>query len=175
MEAEQAFQNAIRLDAENPFAYARLADLLAKNPARASEAQSHIAKALGLRPHSEWYQDLFSELCGKSPADWQRVLPTLAAWCAANPKGTPVFDFTVEGFLQYARLTKPADAQALLQALPDPNPFETLLDTFRAHADREHLNRLAPERRAVVLELLKRLDGSGGTPPLETPIPSKPE
>ena len=65
---------------------------------------------------------------------------------------------------------------ALLQSLPDSSPFETLLDTFRAHADREHLNRLAPERRAVVLELLKRLDGSGGAPPLRRPIrPSRNE
>jgi hypothetical protein len=90
-------------------------------------------------------------------ADWQIVLPRLAAWCTANPKNTKVFDFTVDGFLQYARLTKPADAVALLEALPDSSPFETLMDTFRAHADREHLNRLAPERQAVVIALLNRL------------------
>jgi hypothetical protein len=41
------------------------------------------------------------------------------------------------------------------------------MDAFRAHADREHLNRLAPERQAVVIELLNRLsapkdEGSGG-------------
>jgi hypothetical protein len=75
----------------------------------------------------------------------------------ANPKNTKVFDFTVDAFLQYARLTKPADALALLQALPDTSPFETLMDAFRARADREHLNRLAPERQAVVIELLNRL------------------
>ena len=85
------------------------------------------------------------------------MLPGVVAWCSANPKSTKVFDFTVEGFLQYARLTKPADALALLQTLPDTSPFETLMDAFRAHADREHLNRLAPERRAIVIELLNRL------------------
>ncbi len=53
---------------------------------------------------------------------------------------------------------KPAAAMALLEALPDPSPFETLMDAFRAHADREHLNRLATERRVVVLEHLKRHD-----------------
>ena len=74
----------------------------------------------------------------------------------ANPKNTQVFDFTVAGFFQYARLTKPAAALALLQTLPDTSPFETLMDAFRAHADREHLNRLAPERQAVVIELLNR-------------------
>jgi len=55
------------------------------------------------------------------------------------------------------RLAKPADPMGILEALPNPRPFETLMDTFRAHAKREHLNPLAPERRAVVLELLKRL------------------
>jgi hypothetical protein len=103
-------------------------------------------------------------LCGNTSADWQAVLPGLAAWCAANPKNTQVFDFTVTGFLQYARLTKPADAMALLQALPDASPFETLMDAFRAHADREHLNRLAPERQAVVIELLNRLSTASGQP-----------
>ena len=74
-----------------------------------------------------------------------------------NPKNAEVFDFTVNGFLQYARLTNPADALALLETLPNLTPFETLMDVFRAHADQEHLNRLAPERRAVVIELLNRL------------------
>ncbi len=46
---------------------------------------------------------------------------------------------------------------ALLEALPDTSPFKTVVDTFRTHADREHLNRLAPDRRALVLELLERL------------------
>jgi hypothetical protein len=45
----------------------------------------------------------------------------------------------------------------MLDALPDPAPFETLRDAFRAHANREHLNRLAPERRVLAIELLKRL------------------
>lgn len=41
------------------------------------------------------------------------------------------------------------------------NEAETLMDTFRARTEREHLNRLAPERRALVIELLKRLSGEG--------------
>jgi hypothetical protein len=43
---------------------------------------------------------------------------------------------SLHGFLQYARLTKLADAMALLEALLDPSPFETLMDTSRVHADR---------------------------------------
>jgi cytochrome c-type biogenesis protein CcmH/NrfG len=157
-EAEQALRRAIQLDPADAYSYFRLAQLLTRDPARNSEARSYIVRALQLAPDQKWYQILFAKLCGDTSADWQSVLPSLAARCSANPKNAELFDFTVDGFLQYARLTKPADAIALLEALPDPSPFETLLDTFRAHADREHLNRLAPERRAVVLELLKRLN-----------------
>jgi tetratricopeptide (TPR) repeat protein len=156
LEAEQAFRRAIQLEPADAYAESNLAQLLAKDPARISEARSHIAIAVQLKPDSEWSQMLFNEICGNTPTDWQLVLPGLAAWCAANPKNIKVFDFTVDGFLQYARLTKPADALALLQTLPDAHPFETLMDAFRAHADREHLNRLAPERQAVVIELLNR-------------------
>jgi hypothetical protein len=110
-----------------------------------------------LDPNNKWHQILFTELCGDISGDWQIMLPTLAAWCAANPKNDKVFDFTVNGFLQYARLTSPAEALALLETLPNITPFETLMDIFRAHANRDHLNRLAPERRALAIELLNRL------------------
>jgi tetratricopeptide (TPR) repeat protein len=163
-EAEHALKRAIQLVPADAFSYCWLAELLARAPARISEARSCIVKALQLAPDQEQCQVQFNELCGNTSADWQAVLPGLAAWCAANPKNTQVFDFTVAGFLQYARLTKPADAMALLQALPDTSPFETLMDAFRAHADREHLNRLAPERQAVVIELLNRLSTASGQP-----------
>jgi tetratricopeptide (TPR) repeat protein len=156
-EAEQAFRQAIQLAPTEASSYCHLAILLRKDPARHPEARSHIAKALQLAPQVELYRVVFAHLCGSTSADWGAVLPVLAAWCAANPKNTETFDFTVAGFLQYARLTKPADALTLLQTLPDTSPFETLIDAFRAHADREHLNRLAPERQAVVIELLNRL------------------
>lgn len=72
-----------------------------------------------------------------------------------------MFDFTIDGFLRLARLTKPSDALAILDGLSDPAPFETLRDAFVAHTDREHLNRLAPERRALAIELLRRLSTPG--------------
>jgi tetratricopeptide (TPR) repeat protein len=157
LEAEQALRRAIQIDSGNALPWACLAKVLASDPTKISEARSHAVKALQLAPDKRGLQILFNRLCGNISVDWQIVLPCLAAWCVANPKNAQVFDFTVDGFLQYAQLTKPADAMALLQALPDTSPFETLMDAFRAHADREHLNRLAPERQAVVIELLNRL------------------
>ena len=100
---------------------------------------------------------MFRDLCRDDAPSWQEVLPALAARCAAHPKETAVFDFTVDGFIRYARLTSPAEAAKLLDSLVDPLPFETVRDAFRAHTDREHLQRLAPERRTAVLEILKQL------------------
>ena len=162
LEAEQALRRAIQIDPAEDLSHSCLAELLARDPTRISEARSHMVKALQLAPHASYLQTQFNRLCGTTSADWQIVLPGLAAWCVANPKSAKVFDFTMDGFLQYARLTKPADALALLQTLPDPSPFETLMDAFRAQADREHLHRLAPERQAVVIELLNRLSTPNG-------------
>jgi tetratricopeptide (TPR) repeat protein len=156
-EAEQVLLRAIQIDPTDSYTHSCIAGLLAANPERISEARSHIRKALELKPDAEWYQIQFTRLAGDTASDWQIALPGLAAWCAANPKNAQVFDFTVNGFLQYARLTSPADAMAILATLPNSTPFETIMDVFRAHAEREHLNRLAPERRALTIELLNRL------------------
>jgi hypothetical protein len=41
-------------------------------------------------------------------------------------------------------------------------PFETLRDAFKVHGDRSHLDRLAPERRVVTIELLDRITAKLG-------------
>jgi geranylgeranyl pyrophosphate synthase len=81
----------------------------------------------------------------------------VAEWCAGHPEANDAFDFAVDGFLRLARLTKPSEALALLDSLRDATPFETLRDALRAHGDRDHLHHLAPERRAIAIELLERL------------------
>jgi len=44
-----------------------------------------------------------------------------------------------------------------MDSLPDATPFQTVRDAFVAHAHRDHLHTLAPERQAIVLALLDRL------------------
>lgn len=156
-EGEAAYRKAIELDPNYVYAWAGLGSLLATQNNRTTEARACGVKALSLEPDDEFARLVFNRSCADHVEDWRAVLPTVATWCAANPKNTEVFDFTVEGFLKLAQLTKPTNALALLDALPNSAPFETLRDAFRAHADREHLNRLAPERRVLAIELLKRL------------------
>lgn len=86
------------------------------------------------------------------------MLPELAKSCVANPKANEVFQFAVDGFVRFARLTTPAEALTLMDhASGSAVAFETLRDALLAHADRSHLDRLAPERRVVAIELLQRI------------------
>ncbi len=112
---------------------------------------------LTLDPDYGVARQVFQRVCAGSAEDWRRVLPQLAAWCVTHPKNSEIFDFTAEGFPQLARLTTPAEALSLLNALPDATPFETLRAAFRAHGDQAYLHRLAPERQHIAIELLKRI------------------
>jgi tetratricopeptide (TPR) repeat protein len=157
-EAEAALRKAVDLDPDNAYLWSGLADLLAKQGNRVSEARACATKALSLKPEYGFARFVFTQLCVDQPDDWRAVLPGLATWCAVHPKAVDVFEFTVDGFIRFARLTKPADALAVLESTSEAAvPFETLRDAFLAHADRSHLDRLAPERRVVAIELLNRI------------------
>jgi len=156
-EAEASYRKAIELDPKDSYAQTGLAQVLVMQGKPETDARAYAVKAVLLDPGTSYCRRVFFELCAKNADDWRAVLPVLAVWCTANPTGSDVFDFTVEGFLCLSRLTKPAEVLTMLDALPNPAPFETLRDAFRAHANREHLNRLAPERRVLAIELLKRL------------------
>ncbi|MCB1228242.1 MAG: hypothetical protein KDK99_20720 [Verrucomicrobiales bacterium] len=75
---------------------------------------------------------------------------------AKNPQDTGLYDFAVEGLLQYALLTTPADALAILEQQTSLTPFEPVLDALRVLQDRDHLHKLAPERQTVALRLVER-------------------
>jgi Flp pilus assembly protein TadD len=155
-EAEAAFRKATEIAPHDTSGWSGLCLLFARTE-RHPESRSCAVKIVALSASSPFVRDLFSYVCQNHPEDWRAVLPGLAAACSANPKDEDLFDFTLEGFLQLARLTKPSEPLAVIEALSDPTPFETVAAAFRAQADREHLERLAPERRAVALRLLERL------------------
>jgi tetratricopeptide (TPR) repeat protein len=162
VEAEIAYRKAIELDRDYGRAWTGLAELLGKRNRSAVEARTCAIKGLVLEPEYFFAREIFKLRCGDQSDDWRAVLPNLATWCVGHPKATDVFEFTLDGFIRFARLTKPAEALALLNSAPEAAvPFETLRDAFLAHADRNHLDRLAPERRVVVIELLKRISAEG--------------
>ena len=68
----------------------------------------------------------------------------------------------VDAWIAYAKCSSATEARELLDAQPDEVKlaFETVRDAFLAQDDKDHLHRLAPERRAPVLKLLERLRNS---------------
>ena len=156
-EAESAYRKAIELDPKNADPWSSLAALLSKKPDGILEARRHAIMALQLKPDYSFAQRIFLRVCADHATDWQAILPSLAEWCVQTPKATDVFDFTVDGLVRYARLTKPSAALALLSALTASSAFETAQDALIACDNKDHLHRLAPERQAVALELMKRI------------------
>ncbi len=156
-DAEGTYRKAIGIRPQNLGACAGLAKALAECQGDMTEARSLARMATTVDPAPNFVRQAFIRVCANCIDDWTEVLPPVAAWVVSHPASKEVFDFVVDGFIQLARLAKPADALAVLNSLPDATPFETLRDAFVAHSDREHLHRLAPERRAVVIELLRRI------------------
>ncbi|MBP6702887.1 MAG: tetratricopeptide repeat protein [Vicinamibacteria bacterium] len=174
-EAEAVYRKAIELDPKYPHAWSGLAKALSRLDGRREEARAYALNGLSLNPKSRFARHMFIELCGDRADDWRAALPALVAWCLTHPKADDVFDFTVDGLLRLARLTKPAEALSLQDSLTDATPFQTVRDAFVAHDHRDHLQTLAPERQTIVLALLDRL--APAQPALEakrTPAKAKP-
>jgi tetratricopeptide (TPR) repeat protein len=156
-EAEAAYRKSTDLDPRKSYPWTRLAAVLALKGGAVVEARASAVKAVVLDPQYAYSRTILVEVCAAFPEDWIAVLPSVAEWCTIHPEASDAFDFAVDGFLRLARLTKPSEALALLDSLRDATPFETLRDALRAHDNRDHLHHLAPERRAIAIELLKRL------------------
>ncbi|HYC62772.1 MAG TPA: tetratricopeptide repeat protein [Thermoanaerobaculia bacterium] len=157
VEAESANRRAISLGSKYPEPYSAVARILFDQGGEQAEARALALRGVMLEPTSVFAQNVFAEVCTDDAPSWQVALPTLAALVALHRDDTATFDFTINGFIRYAQLTSAAEAEKLLATIMDPLPFETLTDAFRAHADPTHLHRLAPERQALVIEILDRI------------------
>jgi len=155
--AEACYRKAIELDSMFAHPWAGLARFYHKATATLAEARAAAIQGLLLEPRHPYIVGVFLTVCGRYEDDWRMALAPLAALRAPKPRADAVFGFLVFGILQLARLTSPAEALAFIGTLTDSNRFETLGDALRAQTDREHLNRLAPERRALAIELMRNL------------------
>ncbi|MDP3073327.1 MAG: AAA family ATPase [Opitutaceae bacterium] len=158
VETEKALREAIRIVPHNPIQWACLACVIARNNDRREEARRCAIKAVKLEPEWSSVQHAFTIVCSNVAEDWQAVLPNLARWCSENPQHDQTFQFTLGGFIRLTQLTEPATALTILESVPEAAlAFETLRDALIAHGDRAHLDKLAPERRVVAIELLKKI------------------
>lgn len=160
-EAEAAYRKAIALDSRTPKAHSNLARVVLTLGQPACEASTYAAEGFKVAPSDGWARDTFRDLCFSHPESLRSVLPEVSHWCTQHPDEQSVLSFMVNAWIAYAKMTSASAARELLDAQPDEVKlaFETVRDAFLAHDDKDHLHRLAPERRAPVLKLLERLRG----------------
>jgi tetratricopeptide (TPR) repeat protein len=159
--AEAAYRKALEIDQESSMAHAGLALALARLPGNSTNGETlfHAVRGLLLDPRRHYLPNIaFRELCFTHPESLRSVLPEVSHWCTQHPDDQSVLSFMVDAWIAYAKVTSASEARELLDAQPDEVKlaFETVRDAFLAHDDKDHLHRLAPERRAPVLKLLER-------------------
>lgn len=161
-EAEIAYRAAIRIDSNYANPRSALANLLAVREDGLQEAQREAGEGFRIAPGQRYTQQVFRRICFTHPESLRSVLPEVSHWCTQHPDDQSVLSFMVDAWIAYAKCASAKEARELLDAQPDEVKlaFETVRDAFLAHDDKDHLHRLAPERRAPVLKLLERLQPS---------------
>lgn len=161
-EAETYYRKAIHLDKSLAKARAGLGHLLSCTLPVSDEARNEVTSGLLLEPNDLFCQNVFEDTCFTHPESLRSVLPEVSQWCTRHPDDQSVLSFMVDAWIAYAKCASAKEARELLDAQPDEVKlaFETVRDAFLAHDDKDHLHRLAPERRAPVLKLLERLRNS---------------
>lgn len=160
-EAEAAYRKAIELDPRVSKARPNLARLLLKLGRPSSEEfLCGASDGFRIEPSDPWAQDTFRELCFTHAESLRSALTGVSAWCIQNPSEHDVLSFMIDAWIAYAKVTSSTEARELLDFQPDEVKlaFETVRDAFLAHEDKDHLHRLAPERRAPVLRILEMLE-----------------
>lgn len=157
--AESLLRKAIELDPKKAYPHSNLAIMISKDTARHDEARREASIGLQLAPALGQAQDVFRYVCFDHTPSLASTLPEIGQWSSQHPDDLGLVSFLIDTWVALAILSGPAEAAKLLESQPPDVQlmFEVVSDAFKAHADKDHLHRLAPERRAPVMELLKRL------------------
>jgi Flp pilus assembly protein TadD len=158
-EAEAAYRLAIELDPKYANPHSNLAMIISKDTARCDEARREASIGLRRDPALEHAQDVFRYVCFDHTPSLQSTLPEIGQLYSQHPDDLGLVSFLIDAWVALAKLSGPVEAAKLLESQPPEVQlmFEVVSDAFKAHADKDHLHRLAPERRAPVMVLLKRL------------------
>ncbi len=175
-EAEAAYRKVIELDPNNFHAWICLGFILSLDFLRLDEAETIFCKLMQLHSENSTVCSavagalhklenlkeavaILRDLCFSRTGNLHSVLPAASQWCVQHPDDQSVLSFMINAWIAYAKVTTASGARELLDVQPDEVKlaFETVRDAFLAHDDKDHLHRLAPERRAPVLKLLERL------------------
>ncbi|MDB6139536.1 MAG: hypothetical protein JWO94_2608, partial [Verrucomicrobiaceae bacterium] len=161
-EAEAAYRHAIALDSKDAYPRSGLAWLMQLMGRINDECRQLATEGLRLKPDYTFACHQFESVCFTDAPSLCSALPALSAWCGEHPEADEVFQFTIDAWIALAKAETAGEALALLDSLPETArlPFDLVREAFLAHADKDNLQRLAPERRTPVLKLLE-LIGTG--------------
>ena len=161
-EAEEAYRKAIAIEREFPWAYAGLADLLAK-AGRDGEAVEAATQAALLDSKIPWVRDCFVRVCAEESASWIKVLPTLLEQVESD---AAIHEMAIRGleFTVGSAAIEPATAIEMIQSAGAEEPLADIVLALRAMDDRSLLTKASPERRAFAEDFLQRLEQGGAQP-----------
>ena len=155
--AEQAYFKAIELDPKLAHPYSGLADLLDKTE-RVSEALEPAIKGVCLGPGVDFTHYIFLKVCPDSSEPWLKVLPEVMNYLKKHPDEDEVYSFALAGLIRLVRYKKDEKVLELVKATDMQEKFEPLLLALQARSDRKVLSSLAPERRALVIEVMGKIE-----------------
>ncbi len=158
-EAEKAHRKAIKLDPEYSNTYLYLAILFIKK-GRASEALGYAVKSICLRPNVKLARYIFLKACPDSAEPWLEVMPNVMLFLKNNLKNNAVYEFALEGFIRLARFKKEDAVAKLIKEHGMDERFEPLILALKTRENIETLKSVSPERRALVRDVMARIDGS---------------
>ncbi len=159
-EAEFAYRKAIKLDLKSHFLYCNLADLLHKIENRRQEALEPAIQGVCLCPGNAWTRTIFLKVCPDSPDPWLQSLPKILEYVAETPKDEEVYQFALDGLIRLVRYGKSGEVFNLIETAKVRDLFDPLVMALKANSDRGVLASLAPERRALVLEVMEKIKES---------------
>jgi tetratricopeptide (TPR) repeat protein len=156
-EAKGACLKAIELDPNYGYPHGNLAILLAKN-GNELESRTHAILGIHKQPDQEFCQRVFRWYCFEDVDSLRQALPAICEACWKSKGNEALVLFTVDVWLALASVAGAEEAERVMSQQPENVRmiFESVGDAFRAALDAKHLDRLAPERRAVTLELMRK-------------------
>lgn len=157
LDAESAYQKALELEPEFEYAHINLSGLFLLKLNQIDNGISELLKGLELMPEDNFARWLLIQF-------WQPALPPAVAKIAANDPGADnLRSVLTEVLLEKAATGERTAVRDALLALDDTGQaiFEPLLLALRALDDRAILQRIAREKRDLVLDVMKRIEGQG--------------
>jgi tetratricopeptide (TPR) repeat protein len=160
-EAEFAYKKSIELDPKNEYNHINLSGLYLTSLGRIEDGINELLKGLAGNPEYSYGRFILTEY-------WQAALPPAAAKIAANDSGADnLRSVLTDVLLEKAATGERAAVRDALLALDDTGQaiFEPLLLALKALDDRAILQRIAREKRDLVLDVMQRIEGEPESTP----------